>query len=508
MMSPNSKNKAQGLGYYQPPPGTDFTDCNNQDWLVPELKAEIEAYWPREGDWDSSGQVDKAKLAKAAALLFYPGRRYCNVHQLKQSVEYFGSKWGGFPVKRSSGYSIVCGIGNCNWIIRCTDVASRDGVPMALRPVRLTTANFHHQCKLVIDEATATEESRERRINDQIKSIAGNVFDQCPRSNPTIKFVQGNAEDIATGQEWLEKIEQSLLETQTDASGDVTSVRQKKRKSEELYTGADRTSGMPPPHIYQSIQFCDKRLLPRGCQAIKVLADAQYKLEIVDCRDFDEFVTETANKARTEIQETPEFQGAAIRSLLEDPRRAWYEKLGAINTMPNVLELLSENQTALEDPFRLSFRSASFHYQTEGQETQLSVYYSHKDKAGNVVAFKSVAGMSYNLLASQSKYPKTDNGAKEQAAFENEHDSYEEYQAYKESVSESDRKKIEKFEADFMKKATASKLPRVWVFKMTPSDKLMFAASDYLHGTVIPKQEPGIRRALLVFHDLIPYYAC
>jgi hypothetical protein len=337
-------------------------------------------------------------------------------------------------------------------------------------------------------------------------SILGFHFEDCLGCDPTVKVVKGTAMEKVEESKWLEKIKAQILEATEDSARNTTKKR-RRRIITELYTGADPTNGMPPPHMYQGIQFCDKRLLPDDCDAIKVLADGDYKALLEDCHDFDEFLNDNANQARNEIKDVPEFQGAAIRSVSrEKSRRAWYEKLRSIETLPNVLDSLSEDQTVLEDPFKQTFRCATFHYQTKGQETDISAYYSHKDKVGNIVGFKPIAGESYNLVAMQSNYPNSGNG-KERAAFEKEYDSYESYQSYKETLSESDRKTIDKFESIFMSKATAEGLPRVRVYKLTPGNTLLFAASDYLHGTIIPSQQAGMRRALLVFHDLIPYYA-
>jgi hypothetical protein len=63
---------------------------------------------------------------------------------------------------------------------------------------------------------------------------------------------------------------------------------------------------------------------------------------------------------------------------------------------------------------------------------------------------------------------------------------------------------VDKFESDFFKEATKIGLPRVRVYRLEPADRLIFAAASYLHATIIPKNEVGRQRALLVFHHLIP----
>jgi hypothetical protein len=72
-------------GYYPPPAFTNFDakDLTQEDWLVAKLKSKIEKEWPSAGEYDhETGEVNKIKLAEAAAWLFPPKRTWFNIYQL------------------------------------------------------------------------------------------------------------------------------------------------------------------------------------------------------------------------------------------------------------------------------------------------------------------------------------------------------------------------------------------------------------------------------------------
>jgi hypothetical protein len=207
-----------------------------------------------------------------------------------------------------------------------------------------------------------------------------------------------------------------------------------------------------------------------------------------------------ATEACNAIRNLPQFQWAAIRSMPKEEQVSWSREL--VTPDKNIEQLLQSKETVLKDPFKYTFRAISFHDQTEGTDAEVSAYYSHKDKVGNLVCFHQLAGVSYNFVAVESCKEQTGN-EKEKAVLVTDCRGYKPYQEYKALAS--DCEKIEKFEADFMKKATQLGLSRVYIFQLNAGDKLIFTARDYLHGTIIPKQQDGTRRALLVFHDLIPY---
>ena len=130
----------------------------------------------------------------------------------------------------------------------------------------------------------------------------------------------------------------------------------------------------------------------------------------------------------------------------------------------NIDELLTvKRKSVLKDPFKYTCRAISFHDQTEGTDAEVSAYYSHKDKVGNIVCFGQLAGVSYNFVAMESKKEQRVRREGKGCA----RDGLRRVQTVSGIQGISfcvDREKIEKFEADFMKKATQQGLPRVYRF--------------------------------------------
>lgn len=346
-----------------------------------------------------------------------------------------------------------------------------------------------------------TSVSPQQRCKEQGRraSLLGYSFEECS-SEPAVKFVKGSAQKREQGKQWLQETREMLESLELNS--------RKRSRKQELYVGHNSNGMLPAPHSYRNEVFCDKALLPTSCQHIKVLTDAEFKKSLSDVFDYKDhlFLHKTAMDASEAIADMAEFQGAAIRSMPDKERNAWYEKLESMEDVENVMELLEAAVDAvdLKDPFKYSFRAATFHDQTADSATRMSTYHWHKDKVGNIVCFCPLSGISYNFVAMQSNgAPRKKGSEKEQAKLETSND----YQAYKNSLpaQSTNRKMIETFEAKFLQEATALGLPRVRVYELQAADKLIFTASDYLHATIIPKQEDGIRRSLLVFHDLVPY---
>jgi len=347
------------------------------------------------------------------------------------------------------------------------------------------------------ERSKASKQKRQR--NGQLGSLQGLVFDHCDGSNPTCASAPGSLKKRQDCTMWLQKARLKL-------------EQEKHARNAELYSGGKDTTLQR--HIYTNTQFCIKGELPQECMAIKVLGDGVFGKDLNKCHDFDDFVDEgdrflriTAEAGRDLIEEKPEFLGAGIRDIPDKQlEKQWQQVAYSLETVMKPSELVQENGD-LQDPRSLFFRAATLHDQIEGDQDYITIYNSHKDKVGNIVMFLPLSGESFNFIAMQSMRKNTTQlkGKKEAAKLETTGAGYRKYQHYKASLSEIDRQKVNKFESDFLQTAVAQKpsLPRVRVYKLSPSDKLCFAAKDYLHSTIIPMQKD--RRALLVFHDLVPY---
>lgn len=142
--------------------------------------------------------------------------------------------------------------------------------------------------------------------------------------------------------------------------------------------------------------------------------------------------------------------------------KEWKECLEQYTSKVNakgVFELLDNNRT-LGDPVKYAFGGASLHNQNDDNVQHLTMYASHKDKVANVVLFYPLFGSSFNLLALPSATVK---GEGETAKISEEMGSYCSYQKLKQSCDEVEFLQIEKFESDFLQKATKDRHPRVVV---------------------------------------------
>jgi len=314
----------------------------------------------------------------------------------------------------------------------------------------------------------------------------------CGPAIPAIKYVQGNNMKREDCHQWNQLAKKKLEDS----------------KHGEAYSPPAYTPGKGlKPHMYTSHQFYDGDLLPAGCEKIKALGDGDHGKYIKNCLTFkdsiaigDMFLWEVSKECRNLLKDLPEFQGMVVVQLHPDEKKAWTEVIQAHPSVRNINEI-SEREP-LQNPFMFALAAASYHRQVPGDMESITAYYTHKDKIGNVVLFLTLEGISYNLFAMPSK--KLRPTPNEKAEFE-EAGSLASYKEYKRSLSgDGERRMVEKFESEFLKEATDKHLPRVRVYMLEPGDRLMFAAATYLHGTIIPKNEQGTQRSLLVFHHLIP----
>lgn len=384
-----------------------------------------------------------------------------------------------------------------HWWDSCVALVKNNEMPPTSKP-KNETQSADEKRKKQNKRCAASKLKRQKR--GQLGAIRGHVFAKCGGSNPTCASAPGSAQKREEAKAWLQKARPILNQ-------------HKESRKQEFYDGdASSKRKKNEPHIYTGAQFCVKSELPQGCKAIKVLGNAVFNVDLSKCHDFDDFVGKgdhflrrAAEAGRDLIKEKPEFLGAQIRELQDDQ---WDQVVNSLDTVKKPSEIVEENGD-LQDPRVRTFKAASLHDQIEkdrGIARGITVYEKHKDKAGNLVMFFPLTGESFNFIAMQSMRESAPaDGQKEVAKLETTNAGYKKYQEYKASLSKTptDLIKVNEFEADFREEATRLNLPRVRVYKLSPSDNLCFAAGDYLHATIIPKQDE--RRCLLVFHDLIPY---
>ena len=87
-----------------------WKDYNNKlrqlDWLVPELRAEVDKAAPKPDDMDDDAICNRKRLAEEFHTIFYAGRQFYNFLQIMQMVERFAAAWN-FDVTREA-FSIRC----------------------------------------------------------------------------------------------------------------------------------------------------------------------------------------------------------------------------------------------------------------------------------------------------------------------------------------------------------------------------------------------------------------
>jgi hypothetical protein len=117
-------------GYSHEPNCSDMIDLSradcayfsNLDWLNQELKLEVDALLPQEGEEiDDDGNVNVDSIAEVARKHFSRGRYFYNFYQLKQFVERFAAQWG-FAVT-TQGNSIVCACAKSNTKAHASNVS-------------------------------------------------------------------------------------------------------------------------------------------------------------------------------------------------------------------------------------------------------------------------------------------------------------------------------------------------------------------------------------------------
>lgn len=354
------------------------------------------------------------------------------------------------------------------------------------------------------NNASSAESKKRRKEKAQQASLLAFPFDEFRGTQPAILFEKGNHAKQEEARLWLWKA-RSKIQSQTGSH---------RNRNQEMY--AERQRGMPPPHVYTHAQFCDKVLLPAECKQIKPLANAEFNVEVKKSHDFcfladgDTFLSRISDQALSLIKHKPEFQGPAICS--SPAASVWHDELERLHasqhlSSKSVTELINSGSISgkrLEDPFKFALRAANLHDQSVTTQEHISAYYKHKDKVGNIVCLYSLKGCSFTFIAMQSKKAKQQRD-EEASKFDTNYGSVKAYTKYKSSLPMSEYDQVHRFEMDFMKEATRLKLPRLRVYKLDSSDMLVFTACDYLHGSIIPKQEDGFPRALLVFHQLIPH---
>ena len=144
------------------------------------------------------------------------------------------------------------------------------------------------------------------------------------------------------------------------------------------------------------------------------------------------------------------------------------------------------------------FGSAAFHMQDSDTMEYVNQYPIHRDKTGRITAFYQVEGWSFNFFAVQHK-------SLQESKFL-EDDGYQYYQIFKHQhmADEQLMKKLDRFEKNILRESNivrnnfCGRLIRI--IPLIPRKYVVFDATTYLHGTIIPMQ--GNARSLLIFHDL------
>ena len=140
---------------------------------------------------------------------------------------------------------------------------------------------------------------------------------------------------------------------------------------------------------------------------------------------------------------------------------------------------------------------------------EITAYYPHQDKVGNLVNFFQVEGSSFVFVAmpSYKKYAgKITTGGSGCLA---------KYNKWKQKLDKKKQAMVTEFERELAKEVEAARNDArtfirdtnycIRVFHMEEGDSLCFAAKTYFHGSIIPPQEDGKRRILLIHHDLELY---
>lgn len=280
-------------------------------------------------------------------------------------------------------------------------------------------------------------------------------------------------------------------------------IREQRPQRSKIVSYADAMEA----HLYHNVQHCDLPLyerlhMPNYDNGIKVLANADYGREILDCLPYNDFLNCVANDLHEWIRHEPSFYAASARY--------WYRK-NFKDFTTEVQNLLPQSLVNLDQVglfkrlLQPAFRAAVLHDQSVDNSSVLSVYPYHRDKAGAIATFLQLEGVSYNLFALPAAAENT-TGKKQAAKFDETCPQYLDYADWKARLkvtNPTDWAKVDRNEKKFLKRARVLNLPQVKVCKLTTGSRVAFGAKEYLHITIIPRQAPGVRRALLVLHDLV-----
>ena len=239
------------------------------------------------------------------------------------------------------------------------------------------------------------------------------------------------------------------------------------------------TANELPFHSYRVTTFFDDGVYQKHVQKLKGeikclrnLTDKEVGEPIQNCQPFDasHFLSKVKNAVLEIVKKKPRFEGAAM-------------------------EAANDKTT----PFHDSLCVASLHIQ-DSEEAHISAYYPHKDKFGSFVCFFLLSGFSFTFIACKKKGNETVEAELKGGTTL----ALSRYNQWKAQISLEDLQKVSAFQAMFCKEAAKLKQTQVYVYELQQGQRLCFAAGSYLHASIIPRQQPGIRRSLIVFHDLIP----
>ena len=155
-------------------PNISFTKHKHKDFLTDDLRKEVDACSPMEGDRDmESGCISGAglqRLESICKILFKKNREFTSVYQLCQFAALLGSKWYFHIVRQ--GYSVCChyapqptskwtqvspgrqcevkkslkSLVQCQWEIKCSPLEQGVKKDSSEITVKITNGCFMHSC--------------------------------------------------------------------------------------------------------------------------------------------------------------------------------------------------------------------------------------------------------------------------------------------------------------------------------------------------------------------------
>jgi len=100
---------------------------------------------------------------------------------------------------------------------------------------------------------------REQKERDQrAPSVLGIM--RTEHDDPAVKFVPGSHQRKAEGQSWLDYIRQEIESREKVLQEARRQAGKRARRISKQEHYSEQGKGMPPPHIYQNVPFCDKKL--------------------------------------------------------------------------------------------------------------------------------------------------------------------------------------------------------------------------------------------------------